>query len=95
MRLRIKIMSFWITTELDYFKTLEGRVRRGRLTSASNPAVILQKNFTLASFDVAWKMARKKVAHTMAEDLVKPAIIDVLKILEEDAAAKKVLIIWL
>ena len=42
-----------------------------------------------ASFTVAWKIARAKAAHTARENLVKPAVIEMARIMSGDAIANK------
>ena len=46
---------------------------------------------TLASYQVVWRVARKKAAHTIAEDLLKPVMLKLLDALDEKGATKKLL----
>lgn len=60
-----------------------------RLESPSNPALQAAKQATHASYVISLQVAKKKVAHTMAEDLIKPAAIHMARLLCGEEVAKK------
>jgi len=43
----------------------------------------------LSSYKVAWRIAKSKKSHTIAENLILPAAIDMVSIMIGDAAAKQ------
>lgn len=72
-----------------FFERKEAALKRQRFETPDNPAVVALKQATLASYKVAWRISNKKAPHTIGEDLVKPAAIDMVKtVCGEDVARK-------
>ncbi|XP_068204583.1 SCAN domain-containing protein 3-like [Palaemon carinicauda] len=75
--------------ERAFFERKEAALKRQRFETPDNPAVVALKQATLASYKVAWRISNKKAPHTIGEDLVKPAAIDMVKtVCGEDVARK-------
>ena len=72
-----------------FFEIREQNLKRQRLDSVSNNFICTLKQATMASCVVAWHIARSKKAHAIGENLVKPAAIDMVRIMCGDDVAKK------
>ncbi|XP_035211130.1 protein ZBED8-like [Stegodyphus dumicola] len=80
--LREKIVLFFEKKRTD--------LKRQRLDApSSNSFLISTKQATLASFYVAWHITRQKKPHNIAEKLIKPAAIDMARIMCGDEISKK------
>lgn len=73
-----------------FFERKEAHLKRQRLDAPSSSGFINSaKQATLASFHVAWHIARQKKPHNIAEKLIKPAAIDMARIMCGDESSKK------
>jgi hypothetical protein len=79
-----------VNKDRAYFEQREAALKLRRFETPSNPALLAAKQATLASYLVAQRIARKMKAHTIGEELVKPAAIDMVKLMCGDDAAKKI-----
>nr|XP_027200020.1 protein FAM200B-like [Dermatophagoides pteronyssinus] len=64
----------------EYFENLEISAKKQRLNSSWFGAFD-QRSASMASFEVAWLIARNKKPHTIGEDLVKPAALKMAQIM--------------
>ncbi|XP_076036091.1 SCAN domain-containing protein 3-like [Oratosquilla oratoria] len=69
-----KVHSHLSSKPREYFENLEKTVKRQRLES-NKSATFDQRSAAIASFEVAWLVARNKKPHTIGEDLIKPAAV--------------------
>nr|XP_039248831.1 protein FAM200B-like [Styela clava] len=72
-----------------YFQHREAELKRSRFCSATNPAIFGSKQATLASYVVAQRIAREMKPHTIGKRLVKPAAIDMTRLICGDDVASK------
>ncbi|GMH35000.1 hypothetical protein BSKO_02861 [Bryopsis sp. KO-2023] len=72
-----------------YFERREQELKRSRFEAPDNPALQAAKQATLASYHVSLRIAKHKVAHTIGEELVKPAAIEMTQLVCGDDAARK------
>ena len=74
----------------SFFERHEKVAKRQRLDAPQQRhAVHSLRDMNMASLHVAWRVARCKKAHTIAEDLIKPAAIDMVKCIGGDEIVKK------
>ena len=66
---------------LQYFQHREAELKQSRFCSATNPVLLASKQATLASHIVALRIARQMKPHTIGEQLVKPAAIDMARLM--------------
>lgn len=74
----------------SFFERKEEQIKRQRLDAPKNSFVHSAQQATLASYHVAWRIAKQKKPHTIGEDLIKPAAIDMVRIISGDEIVKKV-----
>src|SRR5215469_84174 len=72
-----------------FFETKETHIKRQRLDSGNKSVCCLEK-VTLASYHVAWRIARQKKPHSIGENLIKPAAIDMIRLTCGDEYVKKI-----
>jgi len=78
-----------VNKDREFFERREAALKRSRFEPATNPALLAAKQATLASYLVAQRIARKMKPHTIGEQLVKPAAMDMARLVCGDDAAKK------
>ena len=78
-----------VNKDREFFERREAALKRSRFEPATNPALLAAKQATLASYLVAQCIARKMKPHTIGEQLVKPAAMDMARLVCGDVAAKK------
>ncbi|XP_068250240.1 protein FAM200B-like [Palaemon carinicauda] len=78
-----KVHSHLSSKPWEYFQNLEKIVKRQRLES-NKSAMFDQRSAAIASFEVAWLVARNKKPHTIGEDLIKPAAVKMADISYEE-----------
>ena len=74
----------------DYFIRKESELKRQRLDAPNQKGVFSLTQATLASYHVAWQIARCKKPHNIGEELIKPAALDMVRIVCGDDAAAKI-----
>ena len=79
-----------VNKERSFFEREEKKLKRQRLDAPTNTAVMGVQQATLASYLVAWRIARAKKAHTIGEELVKPAALDMVRTIYGNEFAKKI-----
>ncbi len=79
----------FVEKQLSYWKDKEEQTKRSRIDAPSSTAFSLEKA-SLASFEVAWIIARCKKPHNIGEELVKPAAVAMVKTIGGADIAKKV-----
>ena len=81
----------YIDKSYDFFKNKELHVKRSRNDRPAtwDGVACSHSKAVKASFTVAWKIARAKAAHTAGENLVKPAAVEMAKLMCGDAVASK------
>ena len=72
-----------------FFQHRETELKRSRICSETNPALLASKQATLASYVVSLRIGREMKPHTIGERLVKPAAIDVARLMCGDNVASK------
>ena len=83
-----KVHSHLSSKPREYFENLEKTVKRQRLES-NKSATFDQRSAAIASFEVAWLVARNKKPHTIGEDLIKPAAVKMAEIMCGQKVAKQ------
>ncbi|XP_066952485.1 protein FAM200C-like [Macrobrachium rosenbergii] len=83
-----KVHSHLSSKPREYFENLEKTVKRQRLES-NKSAMFDQRSAAIASFEVAWLVARNKKPHTIGEDLIKPASVKMAEIMCGQKVAKQ------
>ncbi len=78
-----------VNKDREFFERREAALKRSRFEPATNPALLAAKQATLASYLVTQHIARKMKPHTIGEQLVKPAAMDMARLVCGDDAAKK------
>ena len=73
----------------NFFERREQSLKRQRVDSVRNPFMCTLKQATMAFCLVAWHMARSKKPHSIGQHLIKPAAIDMVRIMCGDDVAKK------
>ena len=81
----------YVDKNYDFFKNKELHVKRSRNDRPAtwDGVACSHSKAVKASFTVAWKIARAKAAHTAGENLVKPAAVEMAKLVCGDAVASK------
>ena len=81
----------FVNKSLEVFKEKEHQVKRSCIDrpTAWGGIIYSHGNAVRASFAVAWKIARAKAPHTAGENLIKPASVEMARIMCGDAVAKK------
>ena len=72
-----------------FFQHCETELIRSRICSETNPALLASKQATLASYVVSLRIGREMKPHTIGERLVKPAAIDMARLMCGDSVASK------
>ena len=72
-----------------FFQQRETELIRSRICSETNPALLASKQATLSSHVVSLRTGREMKPHTTGERLVKPAAIDMAKLMSGDNVASK------
>ena len=87
----------FVNKSLEVFKEKEHQVKRSRIDrpTASGGIIYSHGHAVRASFAVAWKIARAKAPHTAGENLIKPASVEMARIMCGDAVANKFKIVSL
>ncbi|XP_076036535.1 zinc finger BED domain-containing protein 5-like [Oratosquilla oratoria] len=78
----------FVEKPLSYWKDKEEQIKRSRIDTPSSSFFSLEKA-SLASFEVAWMIAKSKKPHNIGEELVKPAAMAMVKTLGATDIAKK------
>lgn len=74
-----------------FFEKKEMQIKRQRFDTQSDKGPFsFSHSTTMASFLAAWRIAKQKKPHTIGEDLVKPAAIDMVRTVCGDDVAKKI-----
>ena len=73
----------------EFFKRREVLLKKTRLDFRVNPTLSASKQIMFASYLVALRIAKTMKPHTIGEQLVKPAALEMVKIVCGDEAAKK------
>lgn len=71
-----------------FFHRHEQNLKKQRLDSKTTKGVFSQRDAAMASLKVAWHVARAKKPHSIAEELIKPAAIDLCEIVWKGASQK-------
>ena len=81
----------FVNKSLEVFKEKEHQVKRSRIDrpTAWGGIIYSYSHAVCASFVVAWKIARAKALHTEGENLIKPASVEMARIMCGDAVANK------
>ena len=81
----------FVNKSFEVFKEKEHQVKRSRIDrpTAWGGIIYSHSHAVRASFAVAWKIARAKAPHTTGENLIKPASVEMARIMCGDAVAKK------
>ena len=81
----------YLGKDYEFFKNKELQSKKSRIDRPSiwGGVAYSHKDAVLASFTVAWKIARAKTAHTTGERLIKPAAIEMARIMCGEAVANK------
>ena len=81
----------FVNKSLEVFKEKEHQVKRSRIDrpNAWGGIIYSHSHAVRASFAVAWKIARAKAPHTAGENLIKPASVEMARIMCGDAVANK------
>ena len=81
----------FVNKSLEVFKEKEHQVKRSRIDrpTAWGGIIYSHSHAVRASFAVAWKIARAKAPHTAVENLIKPACVEMARIMCGDAVANK------
>ena len=81
----------YLGKDYEFFKSKELHVKRSRIDRPSiwGGVAYSHKDAVLASYSVAWKIARAKAAHTTGERLIKPAAIEMARIMCGEVVANK------
>ncbi|XP_042227729.1 protein FAM200B-like [Homarus americanus] len=74
----------------QYFKRKEEQLKRQRLDTPMNTAEFSVRQATIASYLVAKRIAKCKQPHTIGENLVKPAVLDMVRTVIGDDAVKNI-----
>ena len=87
----------FVNKSLEVFKEKEHQVKRSRIDrpTAWGGIIYSHGHAVRTSFAVAWKIARAKAPHTAGEDLIKPASVEMARIMCGDAVANKFKIVSL
>ena len=72
-----------------FFQHRETELIRSRICSETNPAPLASKQATLASYVVSLRIGREMKLHIIGERLVKPAAIDMARLMCGDNVASK------
>jgi zinc finger BED domain-containing protein 5/7/8/9 len=72
-----------------FFQRHEQNMKRQRLDSKTTKGVYSQRDAAMASLKVAWHVARAKKPHSIAEELIKPAAMDLRTIMCGTDQSKK------
>ena len=85
----------YVDKNRNFFKNKELHVKRSRIDRPATWGGVAYSHSKAvqASFAVAWKIARAKAAHTAGENLVKPAAVEMARIMCGDAVANKLAMI--
>ena len=85
----------FVNKTLDVFKEKEHQVKRSRIDRpAAWGGVAYSRNKAVrVFFFVSWKIAREKAPHTAGENLIKPAAVEMARILCGDVVANKLAMI--
>ena len=83
-----KVHSHLSSKSQEYFENLEKTVKRQRLES-NKSAMFDQRSTVMASFKVAWLIARNKKPHTIGEGLIKPVALKMAEIMCGQKVAKQ------
>ena len=80
-----------VNKSLEVFTEKEHQVKRSRIDrpTAWGGIIYSYSHAVRASFAVAWKIARAKAPHTAGENLIKPASVEMARIMCGDAVANK------
>ena len=73
----------------EFFERKEQNLKKQRIDSVSSHYICTLKQATLASCVVAWHIARAKKPHSIGEKLIKPAAIEMVRLMCGDDVAKK------
>ena len=81
----------FVNKSLEVFEEKEHQVKRSRIDrpTAWGGIIYSHSHAVRASFAVAWKIARAKAPHTAGENLIKPASVEMARIMCGDAVANK------
>ena len=81
----------YLDKDHEFFKSKELHVKRSRIDRPSiwGGVAYSHKDAVRASFSIAWKIARTKAPHATAERLVKPAAVEMARIICGEAVANK------
>ena len=81
----------FVNKSLEIFKEKEHQVKRSRIDrpTAWGGIIYSHSHAVRASFAAAWKIARAKAPHTAGENLIKPASVEMARIMCGDAVANK------
>ena len=71
------------------FQHRETELIQSRICSETNPALLASKQATLASYVVSLRIGREMEPHTIGEKLVKPAAIDMARLMCGDNVASQ------
>ena len=87
----------FVNKTLDVFKEKEHQVKQSRIDcpAAWGGVAYSHNKAVRASFFVFWKIAREKAPHTAEENLIKPAAVEMARILCGDAVANKLAMVSL
>ena len=72
-----------------FFQHQETKLMRSIISSETNPALLVSKQATLASYVVLLRIGREMKPHTIGERLVKPAAIDMDRLMRGNNLASK------
>ena len=72
-----------------FFQQRETELIRSRICSETNPALLASKQVTLSTHVVSLRVGREMKPHTIGERLVKPAAIDMAKLMSGDNVVSK------
>ena len=78
-----------LNNDRSFFERKEIQLKRQRLDNQTEHGATVS-NSTMASYLVSWRIAQQKKPHTIGEDLIKPAAVEMARVVCGESVAKKI-----